>query len=248
MYTIEEVLKNIDVQLVAVLAAGFAVMGGAYTQYIEGIRIGFKHRTHAIPVFANMYFFAHDIVFVALYRYWFSEINHWLFKLFWVAILPFLVLECVVHYQTLKYSRQELFPGLTQGQYVLAYVAMQLGVGVLFWFIYSLLDDPLFLVNFALTEIVSNVWNLPRLLSLRSRKGQSLVQATGLLVGSNIAFFFFMLPMLLPTFNRVPVLAVGTCLTGMNLLYMWMMSKHPPYEVKEQEPGQLALSATPAGS
>jgi hypothetical protein len=250
VYSTQEVLTTIDTHMVWVLLAGAAVMGGAYTQYIRAIQMGFRHRTHALPVFANMYFFAHDVMFAARYQHWFSEINHWMFKLFWFAIIPFVALECVVHYQTLKYSREELFPGrnLTQRQYVIAYLAMQLGVAAVFGYIYSLLDDPLFLLNFSLTEIVSNAFNLPMLLSRRSRKGQSLVLAGGLLLGSNIGFFFLLMPVLSPTFTRLPFLAVGVCVTGMNLFYMWLLRKHPPYEAPAQEPEQLALSAAPTGT
>lgn len=248
MYSTQEVLTNINTNMVLVLLAGAAVMGGAYTQYIMAIRIGFKHRTHALPVFANMYFFAHDVMFAARFEHWFSEINHWMFKLFWFAIIPFVVLECVVHYQTLKYSREELFPGLTQRQYVVAYLGMQLAVATVFAYIYSLLDDPLFLLNFSLTEIVSNAFNLPMLLRRRSSKGQSLWLAGGLLLGSNIGFFFLLMPQLSPNFTRPPFLAVGACVTGMNLLYMWLLKKHQPYEAPQQEPEQLALSVAPTGT
>ena len=247
MYTSNEILQTIDARMAMVLLAGAAVIIGAYTQYITAVRVGFKHRTHAIPVFANMYFFAHDVMFTALHDYWFAEINHWMFKLFWVAIIPFVLLECVVHYQTLKYSREELCPGLTQGQYVLAYVAMQLGVGVLFAFVYHLLPDPLFLLNFAFTEIISNVCNLPLLFSRGSRKGQSLVLAGGLLLGSNVGFFFLLMPTLSPSFARWPFLAVGACLTTINLIYMWRLSRLPPYEAPQEEPEPIPLSAASLG-
>jgi hypothetical protein len=195
-YTIPEVLNNIDSHLAAALLAGIMIFVGAFIQYFEGIRLGFRHKTHAIPVFANMYFFAHDLLFVGLFTHWFVEVNHWLFKLFWVGIVIFTVLECVVHYQTIKFSRSDLFPGLNQQQYIIVYVALQVVVVALFWFIYSHLDDPLFLISFATTEIISNVFNIPMLLKRRSRQGQSFLLAWGLLLGSNISFFFLFLPLL----------------------------------------------------
>lgn len=248
MYSTREVLTTIDAHMAWVLFAGAAVMVGAYTQYIVAIRIGFKHRTHALPIFANMYFFAHDVMFAARFEHWFSEINHWMFKLFWFAIIPFVALECVVHYQTLKYSREELFPGLTQRQYVVAYLGTQVAVAVAFGYVYSLLDDPLFLLNFSLTEIVSNAFNLPMLLRRRSSKGQSLWLAGGLLLGSNIGFFFLLMPVLSPSFTRLPFLAVGACITGMNLFYMGLLRKHAPYEAPAQESGEPVLSAAATGT
>ncbi len=229
-YTIPEVLNNIDSRLAAVLLAGGMIFVGAFIQYLEGIRLGFRDRTHAIPAFANMYFFAHDLVFVGLFTHWFVEVDHWLFKLFWFGILIFTLLECIVHYQTIKFSRQELFPDLNRRQYIIVYVALQVAILGLFIFIYSHLDDPLFLISIATTEIISNVFNISLLRRRRNRKGQSFLLAWGLLLGSNIGFFFLFLPLLSNAFVTPIYYATGILVTAMNLIYMFLLTKYPAYK------------------
>lgn len=229
-YEVNDVLNNIDTRLGIVLLFGAIIFVGAYIQYFEGIRLGFRDKTHAIPLFANMYFFAHDLLFIAMFNHWFSEINHWLFKLFWVGLIIFSLLECVVHYQTLKYSREDLLPMLTQNQYIVAYIAIQAAITILFWFIYSHLNDPLFLISFASTEIISNALNIPMLLSRKSRKGQSMLLAFGLLIGSNIAYFFLFAPTMSDAFATPVYYVTGLVLVLLNLTYMWALSRYPAYK------------------
>ena len=62
-YPAQEVLSNIQNNLTWVLLAGGISFIGYYLYYIVGIRMGFRHKTHSIPIIANMYFFAHDVVF-----------------------------------------------------------------------------------------------------------------------------------------------------------------------------------------
>ncbi|MFL5357737.1 hypothetical protein [Archangium sp.] len=223
MYSIQEVLNNIDAKTAIILASGIVVLVGAFLMYGEAIRLGFRDKTHSIPLFANMYFFAHDLFFVAKYDYWFHGVGHWLFKLFWVALLVFTLLELVVHYQTLKYSRKELFPMLTQAQYVLVYVALQGGVVVLFWFVYSVLEDPLFLINFALTEILSSTLLLPLLWSRRSAQGQSMLLGSAVLVGADVGYFLLLLPLMAHEFATPVIYSLGGVLAVLTLGYLWAL-------------------------
>lgn len=89
MYSVDEVLSNLARLLGLLLAAGGVAFVGYYLYYIEAIRLGFRDRTHGVPVFANMYNTAHDVLFVSYFRRWFFEVDHWLFKVFWVALLIF---------------------------------------------------------------------------------------------------------------------------------------------------------------
>ncbi|MCC5582086.1 hypothetical protein IMZ11_41475 [Microtetraspora sp. AC03309] len=237
-YQVPQVLQNIDAHPVPVLLAGAIANTGAYILYIEGIRLGFRHRTYAIPIFANMYFFAHDVLFVSLFSHWFTEVDHWLFRMFWGALLIFAVLECVVHYQTIKFGRQELFPGLTQGQYVVAYSAMQAAIVVLFWFVYSGLGDPLFLLTFSTTIIVAIGWYIPLLLKRRSRKGQSFLLAWGLVLLNG--FFFLFLPRMSDAFTAPVYHAIGATTTVVSLVYLWLLTRYPAYAAEHEPRGALS--------
>jgi hypothetical protein len=224
MYSIAEVLHNADTRTVAVLLSGLVTFVGAYILYIEGIRVGFRDRTHGIPVFANMYFFAHDLYFVAHYERWFVEIGHWMYKLFWVGLALYGVLELVVHYQTLKYSRKELFPSLNGWQSVLAYLGLQAGMGVVVWFVHSMLTDPLFLIHFTITLFIASAVLLPMLRSRSDGQGQSLLLAGGVLASSS-SFVFLLLPLLSSAFATPQFRALGVVMVVMVGSYMWALAK-----------------------
>ncbi|MFI7111274.1 hypothetical protein ACIBK9_33535 [Nonomuraea sp. NPDC050227] len=225
LYDVQDVLRSIDAHPVPVLLAGAVANTGAYIMYLEGIRLGFRQRTYAIPVFANMYFFAHDVVFVGLFAHWFSEIDHWLFKLFWGALLVFAVLECVVHYQTIRFGRRELSPGLSPRQYVAGYVAVQAAVVVLFWFLYSNLGDPLFLVTFSTTIVVAVAWYIPLLLRRGGREGQSLLLASGLVLLNG--YFLLFLPQLSDAFRTPVHYVTGATVAVVTLVYPWLLTRYP---------------------
>ncbi|MCA9709473.1 MAG: hypothetical protein KDK70_26770 [Myxococcales bacterium] len=229
MYSTAQIISAFDDSTGLVLAAGAAVFAGAYIQYIEGIRLGFRHKTHAIPVIANMYFFAHDLVFIGLFGRWFFEIGHWSYMMFWGALVVFSGLEVVVHYQTLRFSHRELMPWASRRGFIAGYVALQLAVLGVFLLLFLVLDDELFLIHFGITEVLSNVFNIPLLMSRGNRKGQSLTLALGLLLGSNVGFFFLFLPALSPAFTVPWVRTVGVLVTAANLVYIGLLLRARPY-------------------
>ena len=248
-YDVDQVLATVQHQIGAVLLSGAVIFVGYYLYYGEAIRLGFRDRTHAVPVFANMYFFAHDLLFLLLFRRWFYEIDHWLYRAFWVGLLVFTGLECVVHYQTLRYSRQELFPTLSQRQYVLAYAGMQAAIGSLFWFIYTQLADYLFLISFSSTVIVSVAFMLPFLHARGTQKGQSRVLAISLII-SPIGFFFLFLPVLSPYFASLPYRVMGIVTVAIAVVYLWRLGRYPAYPPNaaprtDRPPPPDAISAAP---
>lgn len=227
-YPVDEVLANIQNSIGAVLLSGAVIFVGYYLYYGEAIRLGFRDKTHAVPIFANMYFFAHDLVFASLFQRWFYEIDHWLYRAFWFGLVVFTVLEGVVHYQTLRYSQRDLFPTLTRRQYVFVYAGMQLAIGILFWFIYTQLDDYLFLISFTSTVIVSVAFMLPLLHARASQKGQSRLLAASLII-SPIGFFFLFLPVMSRYFASLPYLVMGITTVAVAVIYMWYLPRHPAY-------------------
>ena len=246
MYSPQEVLANIDKSLWTVIAIGTVTFGAAYLMYIEASRLGFRQKTHAMPVFVNMYNFAHDIAFVMLFKRWFFEVDHILFKLFWGALVFYGLMEAVVHYQTLRYSGERLFPGFKPWQRVSAYVLAQVGVGLLFWLVNSLMVDKLFLLHFTITVIIGNTFNIPMLLSRNSAKGQSLVFAASVLV-MTVGFFFF-LPVVSSSFATPLFQMLGVGLTILGIVYLvWLARYSSQGRLASSEPGafrgQLAASA-----
>lgn len=181
MYDAEQVLRYIDGHTSLVLLAAAVACVGGVIQYGEGVRRGFLDRSHAIPLATNLYIFAHDLTYISMYPRWFGPGGHWFNQLFWVFILPFVVLELVVFAQMLRFSRQEMFPGLSVGRAAAALAGAQVGMLFLFWFLRSLGPDPLYIVSFTTTIIVSNLFYIPMTLARRSRRGQSPLLGVGLI-------------------------------------------------------------------
>lgn len=227
-YPMNEVLANLQNSIGSVLLGGAVIFVGYYLFYGEAIRLGFRDKTHAVPVFANMYFFAHDMLFISLFQRWFYEIDHWLYRAFWFGLIAFTALEVVVHYQTIRYSLQDLFPGLDRRQSLLAYSGMQLAIGILFWFIYTQIADDLFLISFASTVIVSVAFMLPLLLARSSQKGQSRLLAASLII-SPVGFFFLFLPSMSRYFASPPYYIVGAVTVAIAVIYMWCLPRYPVY-------------------
>ena len=180
MYDAEQVLWYIDHHLTAVIAAAAIACIGGVIQYGEGVRRGFKDKSHAIPLATNMYIFAHDVTYVSMYSTWFGRDGHWFNRLFWVFILPFVALEIVVFAQTLCYSREEMMPGLSTQKATTALVGAQVGFFFLFWFLRSMGSDPLYVLSFTTTIIASNLFSIPMTLRRHSRRGQSVLLSIGL--------------------------------------------------------------------
>lgn len=228
-YPVDEVLANLQNSIGSVLLAGAIIFVGYYLYYGEAIRLGFRDHIHAVPVFANMYFFAHDIIYISLFHRWFYEIDHWLYRAFWFGLVVFTVMEVIVHYQTLQYSQKDLFPMLTRRQYLVVYVGMQLAIGVLFWFIYTQLADYLYLISFASTVIVSVAFMLPLLHARASHKGQSRLLAASLII-SPIGFFFLFLPTMSRYFTSLPYFVMGATTVTVAVIYMWRLNHYPAYK------------------
>lgn len=226
-YSAAEVIYNMNHALGPILFAGAFIFVGYYIVYLEGIRLGFRDKTHAIPVPANMYFFAHDVIFLALFSRWFFEVDHWLYKAFWIGVVVFTIFESIVHYQTLKYSQSELFPQLGRRQYWLVYAALQLFIGVLFLLFYSMIDDYFFLISFSSTIVVSVIFMLPMLYRRNSGRGQSRFLALGLII-SGLGFFFLFLPAMSSSFWSAPYWLAGVFTIGLASIYLWRLTTFKP--------------------
>ena len=109
--------------------------------YVEAVRLGWKHKTHAIPMFVVLYYFANDFTYVALYNRWFHEVGDPHVYLGWYLYLPYPFLHSILAWQIINYSRHEVFPGATKIQAYLAYIAAQIAMLAFFWMITTLLND-----------------------------------------------------------------------------------------------------------
>lgn len=160
-YDAATIIANMSARLPWVLLfAGLAFLGG-FVQMIGGLYMGFKHRTHGVPLFCAAFFFAHDATFFLNYRYWLYEVDFWMMQGAWFMMGFYMLTELVVMYQRLKYSREEVFPGMGFAPALLLLASIVVLNFAVFWWLMSLIRDPPYLTKFASTVLLGPVWLIP---------------------------------------------------------------------------------------
>lgn len=167
------VVARTSQNLVPIVGACALSFVGAYLQYFGAIRGGFRDRTHSIPLIGNLWFFAHDTTYIVNYHHWFHEVDFWLVKAFWFALVVFALCESAVTVQILRFSRNDLFPGMSRLQAFATYAGLQaMAYGVFWWFL-SMIHDPFYYLSFATTVVLAPMFNITMMRSRGSRRGFS---------------------------------------------------------------------------
>lgn len=231
MYTIEEVLANIDANTQAVMILGSLCMLCAYIQYFVGVWVGHRDKSHAIPLAANTFFFAHDTHYAANFDYWFNGLNHWYFKLGTWTILVWIVLEIVVAWQIIKHSGTKIGLGKTLPECIMSYIAIQVGMYILFLWLVAIAGDPLNIALNPVTIVVSNLFNVSMLIGRKSSRGQSLWIAGALVVQQPI-YFYLLNPLIADVFTTPIWYAAGAASTVLASVYFYMLWKAPAEKIE----------------
>lgn len=173
MYDASALLDRLDTHTIPILL-GFAVAMVLQTVWlVTAIRVAARDRLYSIPLFCTFFWFAHDLGCVVRFDQWFHVHDHWFMKFFWVGLLSAFLLEFVFFAQVLKHGRKELAPWMTGQQLLVVIVLGALG-GILLWeFVRSVVEDPLY-VGTAGPTLASYALLGPALyLRRRSMAGQS---------------------------------------------------------------------------
>jgi hypothetical protein len=163
------------------LFSGLAFLGG-FVQMIAGLWMGFKHKTHGVPLLCAAWFFAHDTTYFLNYNHWFHEQDFWVAQGAWFQMGFYMITELIVMFQIMKYSRAEVFPGMGFLQALLSLVGVVVLNFALFWWFMSMLNDPLYLLKMASTVLMGPVWLIPMMQARGSRKGFNAVSIGGVLL------------------------------------------------------------------
>ena len=230
MYDVNLVLQNLDNKLGLFLA--FAAIGGICNWWllIEGIRLGFKDRTHAISLICLLFWAAHDVSFVMLWQTYFIEIGHWVWILFWFNILGSVITELILFYQVVKFSGNEMFPGLSLPQRSAALLLLFALAMVVFWYLkLAMGGDTMSLYMMPLTIFLCPMFCIPIALKRQSQRGQSCRQSVIymlLVVGIWPAWY------LLDEAFRHPVfIALGVVTFLWSAANIAVLRKFPAYQV-----------------
>lgn len=206
---------------------------GAYMQYFGAIRNGYRDRTYSIPLGCNLWFFAHDTTYVAMGWHWFHDVGHWLVKAFWVALLVFACCEMIVLSQVVRFSGNDLFPGLTRLQILGVLAASQAGFYVLFWWFHDLARDPIYLICFTTTVVLTPVLTIPMMLRRGSRRGFSRFMLTGYVL---LAVGFYPWVFCVEEYFRQPLfIGLGVANILVSFVPLWLYGRLPAWEPDSED-------------
>lgn len=233
MYSATEVISNIEANMFYLMMFGTMANLLAYVQCIYGAYLGFRDRSHGVPLGAVVMFFAHDSYYVLQYDYWFNTVGHPFFTGNWYTMFIFAIVELVIAWQIITYSRKEVGLGDTWIKAFLSYVAIQTGACIMFLWIRSMFHDPLYLQCFAISVVFANLFNIQMLLRRGTRRAQSLIVGWALVFQTGIIYFFLLNPFLGSYFVQPTWLAAGVANTLLAGAYVWLLYKTPPYKRAE---------------
>jgi hypothetical protein len=223
MYDVADVLTKIDTNVgVVVVLLLFGWIGG-FVQIVEALRLGFRERVAGQPIATTMIMLAHDATFSIGYDHWFHEVDHICFKLFWVGMVAANAIELVLLYHWVRF--RDTTRGTQPPEWAVWTIVGVFGVFAfaLWWWIQSLVGDPLDLMGLTVVQVGAVVFGVPMLLGRGTARGQSRVFAWATVLGPGSLGFLF-IPYLSPKFAAHPAFYVlaGTttvCAVAFLLLY-----------------------------
>lgn len=228
MYDTAHIIATINDNLAFFLVFGLIGMAGNWWYFYEAIVMGFRHRTYAVAATCTLFFFAHDIAFIAAWYVWFVELDFWMWKLFWINILISGVGEIVIFYQMVKYGRDELLPGFSRRALIAGLIGAQICIVIAFWYARSALGDPMFLISIPLTIFWLAPWAIALTLRRQSTRGQS--------VKLNLSYIMMVAgiwpawSILDPMFQSPLFFALGAASISWALANIWVLRRVPRYQ------------------
>ena len=220
-------LQAIDANIGIIGVGMFLAMSLTALYFFEAIRLGVVQKTFACPLAATLWFLPHDFSFVLEYDKWFHVYDHWWVKIWWAGLVITVFVEMFLLSQVIRYGRKELMPDASQKAFTVCILLATVAVGVMWFFVKSLIDDELFFASFFFTI----VWPVPlttmQILRRRSQRGCSVLQQACLapmMCGLALALYniapFFQSPLFLAT------VVVASLWSFYNI---WLLRRQPAY-------------------
>ena len=235
MYDPQVVLDGVDAHVVPFLLLSTISFAGLILWYSEAIRIGERDRSFSMPPVITMVWLAHDATLVAHWSDWFGgPYDHWLMKLYWVAMVCTSAVEVLFVIQLLRFGRKELAPNVSQAFFTVAVLAAQAGTIVIWLSLKRIIADDLFQVTFALTAAMFPPFGMALLLRRGSRRGQTVrmwvgftIAPAGWFLASIIAFG--------PPFRSAVWILLGIVTTAWGALTTLLVARAPATEPSGDE-------------
>lgn len=226
IYDPAEVLARINGLHFPLLFFTLVAWSTGFVQIVQAFRLGRRDAIPAAPIGMTAFLLAHDGSFALRADYWLHEIGNWYFTVFWVGMVVSVVIELLLVRQFLVYGQPGIAPDLPRWMFVGSYVVLQAFAFIGLWWIQSALDDPLYLVSLAATQIVATVFLVPWILTRGSARGQSRTFAWATLLGPG-GLGLGLFPALSPSaFNNWHFYALVASLISLSVTYMLLLERH----------------------
>jgi hypothetical protein len=109
MYTIQQVMSEINAHKSLIIMLAFTTYGFGFLQYFSSMYMQVKHKQCPFYFWQHCWYFGHDITFSLLFAQWFYKIDFWLFKVLCIGCMIFVLIEIFSLYQSVKHERQEIW-------------------------------------------------------------------------------------------------------------------------------------------
>jgi hypothetical protein len=225
MYTIADVIANVEQHLPWVMFWTVIAWASGFVQVVESVRLSVRDKVPGVPIGMCVFLLAHDSTFFMRHDYWLHTVNHWYFTIFWSGMGPSVLLELFLMYYILRYGRQQLAPHMSPRAFFLLIAIYQAAAYLLLWWLQSLLDDPLYLVSLVCTQVAAVMFNIPMLLIRGNTKGQSRIYAWAALLGpGSLALGLF--PALSPAFQNGLFAGICVTLALLSIAYVVLLEQY----------------------
>ena len=135
-------------------------------------------------------------------------------------------------YQTVVYSRAEVFPKLNLWQSIVACIGAQVLAYCVFWWLMSAIRDPFYFHMFATTVLLSSLFNIPMMRARGSRKGFALAPLIGVaLIPISTWGWVYMSD---PYFHQPFIVVTAILNVLLALLGIWYYLQLPEYHPERQ--------------
>lgn len=225
MYSIAEVTAHIDQNLAWVMFWTVIAWVAGFVQIVEAIRLTRRDKVPGMPMGMTVFLMAHDSTYCLRYEHWLNTVNHWYFTVFLVGMGVSVLIELYMLVAYCRYTRPQLTPQLSPGAFVALLLVFQASAYAMLWWLQSLMDDPLYLVALASTQIAAVVFNIPMLLVRGNAQGQSRLFAWATLLGpGSLALGLF--PALSPVFQTPQFAGVCAGMLALSVAYVLLLERY----------------------
>jgi hypothetical protein len=193
MYTIEQVMAQINAENSIVVNAALVVYGIGFLQYSTSLYMQIKHKECPAYFWQHCWNFGHDLVFALLFYQWFVTIDFWLFKVLCIGCIAFVGIELLTLFYSIKYERQQIWgkysskPITSKAAWIRGITGYAIGA-ILFGVIRLAIGDVMCIVLMMSTNAIAALMSHLKLEESRHSKSSTILLSWLLIFGTVFTF------------------------------------------------------------